>query len=1090
MPRLQSSHRMTTEPGVSGGRLGGRLGGHLGAGGGRGNAHRAAALNGRALTPGDDATFDWLDFDPAEMDQARTPLGDAATGSSAPETIDAGPSEAERTAQQTADAEAHASEADQTLVEGEPTLAEATEAQAAASEALAATEARTEEAEQAAEAAEAAQAVEAAAAGDLPVVGEDITLADALEDNPNVLGLMGLDAYAGRPEIAAAAATAMRRGDWKILQEAGLSEDEAKALFDTVEAVRIGVENSSHVVDFAEGTVVDDQVGRDEIVIPGVSSWDDLDQTREGDDLLLETADGSVRVVGYFDTSRRNVARIRLADAESDNHEDTTLYRDEMLHVQEQAGVGDEAVAAGEAVAIHMPQRFPGGPITDRQKALADTRNRAMYDWGTSQTEDVRTLMFGASNRDHSQLVRGHNKVLGKYAASERAIDPRETMEDLWTEGYDDGRRFDATDRDGASAIAQSDRALQDLAYFSTLDAGGQQDYVKHIAKKGEKKSGFFGKVLGLIATVVSFINPVIGAILQGVSVVAQGGSILDGIKAGLSALMAGGALGGGATTRIAGTALATDGDPAAIALAAAGAVLDQSPLGDVLSENQITIDGDGINVGVGDTPLAFGVNSSLDFGGSVTVEQGSIDFRDGGQVTVTIQHGDYRGSITDEGAVTLQQNLADHMAGDATTWGGFSVNADGDVSLVLDQSRQGDDGFTTITSGIIDLQTGEATTTVTNDATLADVLDQYRNGTSPYLLPVLPDVQTGDPEVIDIDSTVDITGDLYEEPGDLAPPEQDEYLDEIMDKIDAVAPAGEMEEVVVTAPYIGQGTPMTTTPGRTDDDRATDGPAPGESGTSTQDDLDEAKEDVAKAALALAELGGSAVAASGNELVDLQEAAEKIQKALDDPTPANIMEAQAAVNKVLGNLAELVKHPDSAIAKKFAAIAGVAANLVVFTDESQPLNDRVRAAVSIVGAMGGPGAKRASELFLATNDLGGALYTFGNSAGAVDPDTGLTPFQETANEALAVELAARAQGDAYEAAIRDTGAATATALAEVTGLDVADEVGAVFDAIGSQTGSLFDGVGHAAAVTHVVTSALGDALEGSIRAAVGRFRG
>lgn len=978
----------------------------------------------------------------------------------------------------TADASAQAASASQALSSAQATTtqADATTVAAQAAQVDAQTQVANAEtaAAQAQAEAQAAQDSEETKALAEQVVGEDVSVEELLRQAPAALGGMGLEQYADRPEVAAAAADAMASGDWKALRRAGLTEDEAKAVFNTVEAVRIGVENSSHAVSFKDGTVIDDQVGRDEIVIPGVQSFDELDQSRDGDDLILATAEGEVRVVGFYDKSRGNVARIRLGDSDSDKHADTALYREELLlqgeidsgEYREKYGINgqldwwdmDLMLAPGEEKAHRARYK-------SEDTRMREARDSGMHAWGESQSEDVRTLMFGASNRDSKEMKRGHRKILNRH------YDARQD--------YGRGR--------GAESLAMADKALQDLSFFTSVDDARKEKHLKNIAKKGQKSS-FLGKVLGIVGAVVSFFNPIVGAVLTGVATIAQGGSILDGIKAGLGSYMAGGAFGGGAVERVAGTALSSDGDPAAIGLAAVGAAVQNTQLGDVLSENNIRIDGGGVNVGLGSTPLSFGLNSSLDVGAGVEFEGGSVDFSEGGLLTLNVEHGDFRGSVTDEGALTLQHNLTEYT-GAATTWAGLSLGANGGLNVVGDQLRTGADGFTSFTSGTIDLQTGEATTTVTSDASLGDVVDQLRDGQRDGFLPLWPTVDTGEPQVDDnIPATVNIDADVFEEREDFSAPEQDEYLDEIMADVERVAPAGEIEEVVVTAPYLGPELGMTTAPGRSDSERTDGGPTAGEGGLSSQEDVNEAKEEVAKAALALAELYGSSLAGAGNQILDLQDAVEKVQKAFDDPTPTNIMAAQAAVNKVLGDLAEVVKHPNSALAKEFASVAGVASNLVAFADESLPLNDRLRAAVSIVGAMGGPGAKRASQLFLATNDVGSALYTFGNSAGAVDPYTGRTPFQETADEALAVELAARAQGDAYEAAIRDTGAATAAALAEVTGLDVADEVGAVFDAVGSRTGRLFDDVGHAVAVTHVVTSALGDALEGSIRATVNLF--
>lgn len=1003
-----------------------------------------------------------------------------------------GPSAADLAAEDTAQAEAAVASAQAQLASATSAESEAVEAEDVAAAGVDQSEADLAAAEQAA--ADAAEAEAAArqeagaeeAAEDL-VVGEDISVADTLAQRPEALAAMGLDQYAGRPEVGKAAAEAMKSGDWKALQRAGLSKDEAQAVFNTVEAVRIGVENTSHQVSFEDGTIIDDQVGRDEIVIPGVQSFDELDQTRDGDDLILATAEGEVRVVGFYDKGRGNVSRIRLGDADSDDHADTALYREELLlqdeidsgEYREKYGINgqldwwdmDLMLAPGEQKAHR--ERYKS-----QDTRLREARNAGMKDWGDSQSEDVRSLMFGASNRNQKEMKRGHRKILNRH--------------------YDAKQNYGRGS--GAESLAMADKALQDLSFFNSVDDARKEKHLKNIAKKGQKSS-FLGKALGFIGAVASFIpgvGQIIGAVATGLSVVVQGGSLMDGIKAGLGSYLAGGGMignfGGSALTRVAGSALQSGGDLASTALAFAGTQLDGTKLGDVLKDNHLGLSGNGLTFAPGGGPVSFGVDSDGDFGAGVTVDTVSIDFSEGGELALGVTRDDWSGTITDDGAVSFAQNLGDIAGADTTTWAGLTYDPNTGFGVTGNQT-QSELLYDTFRSGTFNLETGQTDFRTDTSASVADILDESFTYDGQFV-PLMPTLQHDFVTVPDNQPPGMTAEEVLAEHGVDGP--TIDYSAPEAEPVRAHDPAGPMEEVVVVG----------TTGGAT-----TSGPTPGFSGSSgggsTEDTRDagptaeelerraKAAGDIAEQGIAAVELateldrleangrllGAAGLASAGRKLVESLEKAEREVAETGSVSASTAADIAHATSQLRSGLESAVGLPKQFVTRALGTVTGAASDVATLFDERASTLDKVNAALGL-----------ASNLVPPTSPVGVAIATFdiSTSVGTAAREIALTTpvFDILYDSAEGASASLDAAGDTAEQYLSGAGEDLTVFLESELGVDVGDTLETGFQSLGTTANAAFDSVATVADDIIVIGGSVGATLAGVVWAGIDSVSG
>lgn len=165
----------------------------------------------------------------------------------------------------------------------------------------------------------------------VPVVGQDLSLQQLFEQAPEAIQALGIEGIETDAALGTAVANALAAGNKDALLQAGLSKEQAAQVFNTAKVFQIGLENQSHQVSLDGQTTIRDGVGRDEVVISGVADFGKLDRSRDGDDLVLGQGADSIRIAGFYDEANDSVERIRLGDASSGDHDDTTIYREELL---------------------------------------------------------------------------------------------------------------------------------------------------------------------------------------------------------------------------------------------------------------------------------------------------------------------------------------------------------------------------------------------------------------------------------------------------------------------------------------------------------------------------------------------------------------------------------------------------------------------------------------------------------------------------------------------------------------------------------------------------------------------------------------
>ena len=501
--------------------------------------------------------------------------------------------------------------------------------------------------------------------------------------------------------------------------------------------------------------------------------------------------------------------------------------------------------------------------------------------------------------------------------------------------------------------------------------------------------------------------------------------------------------------------------------------------LQDALDAHHIRITPDGLSIAPNGGSLRINLSADGGVGLAFSIHPDlTVTLDDDGGLGLEVTLGDTTVEAATDGTITARHDFGGLFGDGTRTSIGVSGNVnDGGLSLTGGQvDVTNPDGFVTTTDGTIDLQTGDSSLHVGNNAEILDVIDQL-NGlfgdddrTGDYTA-LYPNIGVSDPEVVDPTVEAPELGEL-DTPGpdiDYTPPETAGLYPLTSDVL---------EEIVVYGQYVDPlayavDTPSHTPAGNTHEDPATTptGVDPAESGK------------VMAAAISLMNAAGEMTDVETglgltDSLLGLREAMADFEA---DPSLEHYLRLQKAVMDVFVEAAEQMREPAAKAFKVVAKRFGVGLDFATALDPNKPLEERFDALLRLATMMH-PAARAGVEVYIAARDFGSALFKLANSDIARDPSTGRTSLESLFGVADELKDELQEVGDWVADSSSKLGDVAESILIDDLGIESAVGVSESFDRMGELGEATMDSIADAGSKLAVIWGALPATLIGAGR--------